>query len=69
MLNDEATLTRIAEQGARDEQLALSAQARALERFGQAAKAIDAWSILAKNQAGTAAGRDAEAQIRRLKKE
>jgi predicted esterase len=69
VLNDEAALTRIAEQGARDEQLALSSQARALERFGQSAKAIDAWSILAKNQAGTAAGRDAEEQIRRLKKE
>jgi hypothetical protein len=67
LLKDDAVATRIGEQGAKDEQIAVSAQARALERFGQPAKAIEAWSILAKNYADTPVGRDAEDQIRRLK--
>jgi predicted esterase len=65
-LSDKQMLPRIAEQGADDERLALSAQAHAFERFGQTAKAIDAWSILAKNYEGTPAGRAAQEEIRRL---
>jgi predicted esterase len=67
LLKDEAVANRIAEEGARDEQLALASQARALERFGQAGKAIEAWAILAKNYLDTPVGRDAEEQVRRLK--
>jgi hypothetical protein len=68
-LGDKDLVPRIAEQGADDERLALSAQARALERFGQAGKAIEAWTILAKNYQGTPTGQSAEAEIRRLKGE
>jgi hypothetical protein len=66
VLKDEALLPRIAEQGARDEQRSLSAQARALERFGQDSKAIEAWRLLAKNYPDTPVARDAEEHIRRL---
>jgi predicted esterase len=66
VLDDEAVLPRIAEQGAADEQLALSSQARALERFGQTKKAIEAWEMLAKNYPDSAVGRDAREHIRRL---
>jgi dienelactone hydrolase len=66
VLDDEAVLMRIAEQGAKDEHRALSAQARALERFGLTSKAIDAWKLLAKNYAGTDVGRAADDEIRRL---
>ncbi len=68
-LANETVLTRVAEQGAKDEQRALSAQARALERFGQTNRAIEAWSLLAKHYAGTPIGRDAEAHVRRLRAE
>jgi pimeloyl-ACP methyl ester carboxylesterase len=64
--NDEATLERIADQGAEDEKKALSAQAWALERFGQPKKAVEAWQILAKNYEGTPTGRNAQYEIRRL---
>ncbi len=67
-LTDEAMVVRIAEQGGKDEQLALSSQARALERFGQYGKALEAWALLAKNYQGTTVGRNAEAQIQRLEK-
>jgi hypothetical protein len=66
VLDDETVLPRIGEQGAKDEQLALSAQARALERFGLTSKAIEAWALLAKNYPDTVVGRDAQEQIRRL---
>lgn len=67
--SDEKLIDLIAEQGAADEQKALSAQARALERFGNIARAIQAWEILARNYQGTPAGRQAEENIRRLRKE
>jgi hypothetical protein len=69
VLDDETLLPRIAEQGAKDEQLALSSQARALERFGLTAKAIEAWTVLVKNYPDSAVGRDARDQIRRLSAE
>ncbi len=63
---DENLLARIGELGAEDEQKALSAQAWALERFGQKANAIEAWQILAKNYEGTPVGQNAEGEVRRL---
>jgi len=67
LLKDEAVSNRIAEQGAKDEELSVSAQARALERFGQLGKAIEAWAILAKNYEGSALGKQAETEIQRLR--
>jgi poly(3-hydroxybutyrate) depolymerase len=66
MADDEKLLAAVEQQGAADEQQALSAQAWALERFGQNTKAIEAWQLLAKNYEGTAVARNAEAEIRRL---
>lgn len=66
---DEKLLGLIAEQGAADEQKALSSQARALERFGDVARAIQTWQVLARNYQDTPVGRQAEENIRRLRKE
>jgi len=66
MAKDEKVLAAVEDQGAADEQKALSAQAWALERFGQPAKAIEAWQLLAKNYEGTAVARNAQDEIRRL---
>jgi pimeloyl-ACP methyl ester carboxylesterase len=66
MAEDEKLLPIIEEQGAKDELQALSAQAWALERFGQNAKAIEAWQMLAKNYEGTPIARNAQDEIRRL---
>jgi hypothetical protein len=63
---DEQLLNIIAVQGAEDEQKSLSAQAKAFERFGQIAPAIQAWQILAQNYEGTPVGKQALEQIRRL---
>jgi len=63
---DEQLLNIIAVQGAEDEQKSLSAQAKAFERFGQIAPAIQAWQILAQNYEGTPVGKQAVEQIRRL---
>jgi hypothetical protein len=65
---DEKYLEQIEKQGSADEIKSLTAQAKALGRFGRIAAAIEAWSILAGNYQGTATGRDATAQIDRLKK-
>lgn len=67
ILNDERLLNLIAEQGAVDEQKSLAAQARALERFGQIAPAIQAWEILAGNYEGTLIGKQARENVQRLK--
>jgi dienelactone hydrolase len=67
IVKDEKLLERIGDQGAEDEIKSVSAQAKALERFGQTAKAIEAWSILAKNYEGSPPGQNAQAQIRRLR--
>lgn len=65
---DEKLLEAIGPQGAEDEQKSLSAQARALERFGQTAQAIEAWQLLAQNYEGTPIGRKARAEVRRLER-
>lgn len=68
IVSDEALLQRIGDQGAADEIKSVTAQAKALERFDLPAKAIEAWSILAKNYEGMPVGQNALAQIRRLQK-
>ena len=55
------------EQGADDEQRSLTAQAKALERFGLKAKAIEAWELLARNQPDAPAGKHAAMQAKRLR--
>lgn len=65
---DEQLLNVIGVQGAEDEQKSLSAQAKALERFGNVPQAIQAWEILVQNYPDTAVGRQALEAIRRLKK-
>lgn len=65
--NDEKLLALIAEQGADDEVKAVSAQAKALERFGMLDKAAEAWTILLRNYADTPVARDAQQQIDRLR--
>lgn len=67
-LGDEKLLERIDRQGADDEVKSLSAQARAMERFGNVPKAIEAWSLLAKNYEGMPIAAEAAANIKRLKK-
>ncbi len=67
VLNNEKLLERVEVQGAEDEVKAISSQARALERFGQAAKAIEAWQLLAKNYEGTPIAAKANENIKRLR--
>lgn len=65
---DDKILDRVELQGSADEIKSLSAQAKALERFGDVARAIDAWEVLAKNYQGTPAGDSASANVKRLRK-
>jgi predicted esterase len=67
VLNDDAILKRVEEQGTADEVKSITAQAKALERFGQTAKAIEAWTLLAKNYEGTPVAEKAAENIKRLK--
>lgn len=67
ILTDEKLLNTIGVQGAEDEQKSLTAQAKALERFGNIPQAIQAWQILAQNYADTPVGKEAQEQMRRLK--
>ena len=67
VLGSDTLVERISEQGGADEVKAVSAQAKALERFGQPTGAIEAWSILAKNYAGTPIAANAAENIKRLK--
>ena len=64
---DDALLERIEVQGTADEVKSISAQAKALERFGNIAKAIEAWQLLAKTYDGTPAGTKAVENVRRLR--
>ena len=67
VLNDNKLVERISEQGADDEVKSVSAQAKALERFGQNAQAIEAWGILAKNYEGAPIATKAAENIKRLR--
>jgi pimeloyl-ACP methyl ester carboxylesterase len=66
LLADPQIEKRIADQGADEEQKGLIAQAKAMERFGQPAKALDAWRLLAKLHPDTPAGKKAAEAIKRL---
>jgi hypothetical protein len=65
--DDETLLLRIEKQGTADEVKSLSAQAKALERFGAIPKAIEAWELLAKNYEGTPVAATAQENIKRLR--
>lgn len=67
ILKDETVLERVAGQGDADEVRSLSAQARAFERFGQIAAAVQAWQLLAESQPGSPAAAEAVKNLRRLK--
>lgn len=58
----------VAEQGGKEERLTLSAQARALERFGEQRRALQAWQTLARQHADSEEGKLAAAAVERLKK-
>ena len=68
IVQNEKLLEIIGEQGAMDEIMSVSAQARALERFGQVNGAIQAWEILVKNYPDSAAGKKALDELKRLRK-
>lgn len=67
VLDNDALLQRIAAQGGADEVKSISAQAKALERFGNIPKAIEAWELLAKSYEGTQPGTTAIENIKRLR--
>jgi predicted metalloprotease with PDZ domain len=64
--NDEARARAVAEQGGKAESELLTAQAKALERFGEKADALRAWRLLARAQPDTAAGKKAAEEAKRL---
>jgi hypothetical protein len=68
LLADPQIEKRIADQGGEEEQTGLLAQARALERFGNSAKALEAWRLLAKLHPDTPAGKKAAEAVKRLEK-
>lgn len=67
ILDDNKILEAVAVQGAEDEQKFLTAQAKALERFGDTPKALQAWELLARNQPDSPAGKNAARQAQRLR--
>jgi hypothetical protein len=67
IVDDKNILQRVEVQGADDEIKSISAQAKALERFGNIPKAIEAWQLLAKDYQGTPAGNTANMNIKRLR--
>ena len=64
---DEKLLARIEVQAPQDEVKALTAQARALERFGNIPKAIETWTLLADRYQDSPAASAALSNIRRLR--
>jgi hypothetical protein len=66
IVSDEATARAIAEEGGKDQSEVLTAQAKALERFGENRAARQAWRILASAQPDTPAGRKAAEEAKRL---
>jgi dienelactone hydrolase len=67
VLNSKKLVERISDQGSADELKSLPAQAKAMERLGQTAKAIEAWELLAKNYEGTPIADKALENITRLR--
>jgi predicted esterase len=68
ILDDAKVLGAVSVQGAEDEQKFLTAQAKALERFGDTQKAVQAWELLAHSQPDTPAGKNAASQVQRLRR-
>lgn len=58
----------LVEQGGKEERLTLSAQGRALERFGDQRRALTAWETLARQHPDTGEGKKAVEEVQRLKK-
>ena len=67
VVNNDKLLQLIEVQGAEDEVKSISAQAKAMERFGNVPKAIEAWDILAQNYAGTPIAAKANENLKRLR--
>jgi hypothetical protein len=67
IVNDDAILQRVDEQAPKDEAKALMAQAKALERFGDVARAVETWELLAGRYMGTPLATKATENIKRLK--
>jgi PDZ domain len=67
VVNDEAKTRAIMEEGGKDESDFLTAQAKALERFGDNRRALQAWQTLAKGQPDTPAGKKAAGEAKRLR--
>jgi dienelactone hydrolase len=63
---DPKRVALLAEQGGKEERRTLTAQARALERFGELRKALRAWDLLAEHYPDTEEGRKAAAEAKRL---
>jgi pimeloyl-ACP methyl ester carboxylesterase len=63
---DPRLLEQIRRQGGAEERQVLAAQARALDRFGEAQAARDTWALLAQTYPGTAEGEHASKEARRL---
>lgn len=65
---DNKLLERVDDEGTKDEIKSVSAQAKAMERFGKAAEAIAAWELLVKNYQGTPIAQLAADNVKRLRK-
>ena len=67
VVKDEAKARAIQEEGGKDERDTLTAQAKALERFGDIRQAMRAWQSLAVGQPDTPAGKKAAEEAERLR--
>jgi predicted esterase len=67
VVKDEAKARAIEQEGGKDESEYLTAQAKALERFGDARRAAQAWQALAKGQPDTPEGKKAAEEVKRLR--
>jgi hypothetical protein len=65
--NDPRLLRLLGEQGGAEERRTLTAQAKALERYGELSAALRAWEVLAENLAGTPEAEKASAEAKRLR--
>jgi hypothetical protein len=65
---DPRQAARVAEQGGAEERRTLTAQAEALERFGERQRALEAWQLLAEQHPTAAEGLKAAQEARRLRR-
>jgi hypothetical protein len=66
VVKDEAKARAVAEEGGKEERDYLTAQAKALDRFGDTRGALRAWRLLATNQPETPEGKKAADEAKRL---